>query len=158
MNDPFFNVQKAIQADWPYINEKLQKYALDDAAVEWQQFFVIKKSAKTVAFARIIDHGDYFETASLGVDYYHRRKKIGLFMLIFLVEEARRMDVNKPIYAVTHRPEFAEKAGFKEVDSVPTELEYKRQNKCRLNPSKIKILKYIEGERNSARRVNKYDT
>ncbi len=144
MNDSVVNVQKAAQAEWPYISEKLQKYALDDTAVEWQQFFVIKKSEKTVAFARIIDHGDYFEAASLGVDYYHRKKKIGLFMLMFLVKEAKRMERKKPIYAVTHRPGFVEKAGFKEVDSVPTELEYKRQNKCRLHASKIKILKYAE--------------
>lgn len=104
-------IQRAKEEDFPYIKEKLKNYLLDATNVNWQQFFVAKTNGRTVAFARIIDHGHYFELASLGVDYYYRRKGIGTKMLLFLIEEARRIDKDRPIYGVTHRPGFLKKAG-----------------------------------------------
>ena len=132
---------RAHEADAPYINEKLQKYMLDSADAVWNQFFVAKYNGKTVAFSRIIDHGDFFEIASLGVDYYHRGKGIGTKMLLFLIEETKRLDCQKRIYIVTHRPVFFQKSGFEEVAETPEVLKYKKYNKCTLPPSKIKIMK-----------------
>ena len=132
-------IQRAEQADWPYLKEKLHKYMLDAVGADWRKFFITKHNGKTVAFGRIIDHGDYFEIASLGVDYYHRGKGAGSRLLSFLVEEAKRLDPQKAIYGVTHRPGFVEKAGFKEIANAPEALEYKK-SKC-LDPSKIKIMK-----------------
>lgn len=134
-------IRKAEKEDNPYIKEKLKKYLLDSTNASWQDFFVARHNNKTVAFARIIDHFEFFEIASLGVDYYHRRKGIGKKMLSFLIDEARRLDHKKPIYCVTHIPDFAEKLGFREVPSGPKALEYKRHYKCRLNASKIKIMR-----------------
>ena len=130
---------RAQEEDAPYIEEKLGKYFLDSTNANWQQFFVVKYNNKTVAFGRVIDHTDFFEIASLGVDYYHREKGAGSRVLSFLVEEAQRMNSQKAIYGVTHRPGFVEKAGFKEVANAPEALEYKK-SKC-LDPSKIKIMK-----------------
>lgn len=136
-------IQKAQKEDAPYIEEKLEKYILDATNTAWNQFFVAKLNNKTVAFARIIDHGDFFEPASLGVDYYHRKKGIGTKILSFLVEEAKRLDPKKPIYGLTHRPGFLIKVGFKEITTeIPPELEYKRRHKCILDVSKNKIMKY----------------
>ena len=132
---------RAEEQDWPYIKEKIRKYALDATDIDWRHFFVVKKEGKTIAFGRIIDYDSYFELASLGVDYYHRKKGIGIKLLCFLIKEAQRQDENKPIYGVTHRPGFLEKVGFKEVNDCPPELQYKRDHKCRLDPSKIKIMK-----------------
>lgn len=134
---------RAKEEDMPYIKEKLQKYMLDATNISWPQFFVAKIDDKTVAFARIIDHGEYFEPASLGVDYYYRRKGIGTKMVKFLIEEAKRLDPKKPIYGVTHRPEFLKRIGFEEVHNCPEYLEYKKNNICKLDESKIKIMKYI---------------
>lgn len=89
-----------------------------------------------------VDHGRYFELASLGVDYYHRGKGLGPRMLSFLVEQARQLDCSKPIYSVTHRLGFLEKAGFEETEDCPEDLEYKRNYICKLDASKIKIMKY----------------
>lgn len=132
---------RAQEEDAPYIEEKLIKYFLDSTDATWDKFFVAKYNNKTVAFGRIIDHTDYFEIASLGVDYYHRKKGIGIKLLSFLIEEARKIDHKKPIYSVSHIPAFAQKAGFREVSTGPEALEYKRHYKCRLPALKIKILK-----------------
>ncbi len=132
---------KAQKQDADYIEEKLQKYVLDSTNATWQQFFVAKHNHKTVAFGRIIDHRDFFEIASLGVDYYYRKRGIGVKMLSFLIEVAKRINPEKPIYAVTHRPGFAEKVGFHEVQTGPEPLEYKRLHKCKLDVSKNKIMR-----------------
>jgi len=138
-------IQKAQKEDAPYIEEKLKKYILDATNATWDQFFVAKLNNKTVAFARILNHGDFFELASLGVDYYHRKKGIGIKMLSFLIGEAKRLDPKKPIYGVTHRPGFLVKVGFREITTdIPQPLEYKRQHKCILDVSKNKIMKCAE--------------
>ncbi|MEA3489392.1 MAG: GNAT family N-acetyltransferase [Candidatus Omnitrophota bacterium] len=134
-------IQPAEKKDWPYIREKLQKYILDADGATWQKFFVAKNCGRTVAFGRIIDHGGYFEIGSLGVDYYHRRKGLGIKLLKFLVEEAKRLDGRKEIYGVTHRPEFVRKAGFEEIASGPEALEHKKRHKCK-DPSRISIMKF----------------
>ena len=134
-------IKRAEASDAPYIQEKLVNYILDKTDADWSKFFVGKSNGKTVSFGRIIDHGDYFEVASLGVDYYHRKKGIGVKMLNFLKEEAKRRDPNKEIYGVTHRPGFLIKAGFQEIPLGPEALEDKKHNKCILTPDKIKIMK-----------------
>lgn len=135
------NIEKAKEQDWPYIKEKLKKYALDAGNAEWKQFFVAKLEGKTVAFARIIDRGDIVELASMGVDYYHRRKGIGKRLLKFLIDEARRLYPGKPVYGITHRSGFLKLFGFKEVEDAPEILEHKRHHECILDASKIKIMK-----------------
>lgn len=135
-------ILRAAKEDMPYIEEKMHKYLLDSTNVSWQQFFVVKNDGKTVAFGRILDHGEFLEPASLGVDYYYRKKGIGAKLLKFLIKEAKRLDPAKPIYGVTHRPSFLEQCGFKEIYSYPDKLEYKRNHICKLDRSKIKIMKY----------------
>lgn len=132
-------IQKAEEKDWPYIKEKLENYLLDADNADWTQFYVVRLGSKTAAFARIIDRGEVFELASLGVDYYHRKKGIGIMLLKFIIKEAKRIDPSKPIYGVTHRPGFLLKAGFVEAPSAPLVLEEKRQTKCKY-PSKVKIM------------------
>jgi N-acetylglutamate synthase-like GNAT family acetyltransferase len=132
---------RAKPEDMSYIEEKLKRYLLDSTDIHWQQFFVIKNNDKIVAFARIKDHGEYFEFASLGVDYYHRKKGYGKKMLLFLIKEAKRLNYSKPIYSVTHLSEFLGKFGFEEVDVYPDYLDYKKNYICKY-PYKIKIMKF----------------
>jgi len=136
-------IQKAQERDWPYIKEKLVKYALDGTDAGWEEFFVARLGEKTVGFTRILDYGDYFELASMGVDYYHRKKGIGKKMLAFLIGEAKRISPDKPVYGVTHRPGFLRPFGFKEVEDAPEEMTYKKYHKCILEPSKIKIMRLM---------------
>ncbi len=133
-------IEKAKKEDAPYIEEKLKKYLLDSENASWEQFFVAREDNKAVAFARIKDYGEYFELASLGVDYYHRKKGIGTKMLLFLIEEAKRLDSKKPLYSVTHRPNFVVRVGFKEIPKGPEALEYKRHHRTVLGPEKNKIV------------------
>ena len=137
-------IGRAEKEDMSYIEEKLQKYVLDSTNISKQQFFVAKVNAQIVAFGRVIDHGEFFEIASVGVDYYHRRRGFGTRMLKFLIEEAKRINFRKPIYAVTHLPEFLKKGGFQEVDICPRPIDYKRKYICKLHESKIKIMEYKE--------------
>ncbi len=142
MEDLEIQICRAEEKDWPYICQKLKNYLLDASNADWSQFFVLKNGGKTVAFARMIDHGEYLEFASLGVDYYHRKKGLGTKMLKFLIQEAKESYSLKPIYSVTHRPEFIGSVGFEEVDSYPEYLQYKRKYRCKLDESRIKIMRY----------------
>ena len=136
-------IRKARPQDLPYIEEKMQKYLLDATDISWEQFFVLENDHKVVAFGRVKDHGEYLELASLGVDYYHRKKGYGNKMLAFLIGEARRMDSKKPIYGVTHLSEWLKKFGFEEVREYPEYLDYKKNHVCK-HPHKIKIMKLME--------------
>ena len=136
-------IQRAEEKDWAYIQERMRKDLLDAENADWPQFFVARNGNKTLAFGRIIDHGSYFEIATMGVDYDHRRKGIGLKLLNFLVREARKKDPSKDIYGVTNRPEFVSRGGFREIEGKgPEAIEYKKYNKCK-DPSKISIMKVI---------------
>jgi N-acetylglutamate synthase-like GNAT family acetyltransferase len=135
-------IQKAKKEDMPYIKEKLQKYILDDTNLNWRQFFVGRSDGRVVVFGRIIDHREYFELASLGVDYYYRKKGFGIKMLTFLIKQAVKLNPHKPIYGVTHRPGFLKKTGFEEVNTYPEYLDYKKNYICKLDGSKIKIMRY----------------
>jgi N-acetylglutamate synthase-like GNAT family acetyltransferase len=137
-------IGKAKKADFGYIEEKIKKYLLDGSNISWEQFFVARLKGKVVAFGRVIDHGEFFEVASLGVDYDHRKNGIGKEMLSYLVQQARQMDPQKAIYGVTHVPRFVASCGFKRVrkDSCPQYLEYKRKHLCVLDESKISIMKW----------------
>jgi N-acetylglutamate synthase-like GNAT family acetyltransferase len=134
-------ITKSQSTDWPYIKEKLHRYALDANHAEWKHFLTAKINGKVVGFARIIDRADYVELASLGVDYYYRKQGIGKKLLAFLIEKARRTYPDKEIYGVTHRPAFLMPFGFKEVKKAPAALEHKKNNECILEPAKIKIMK-----------------
>jgi len=134
---------KAGPGDFAYIKEKIGKYLLDGHNINWQEFFVGKVGQRVVCFGRILDYGDSFEIASLGVDYYHRKKGLGKKILLYLIEQARQEDPQKPIYGVTHVPNFVRACGFVEIKSdYPEYLDDKRKNRCHLDPSKIKIVKW----------------
>jgi len=137
-------IQRAQKHDQNYIDERIRKDLLDPEDATWDKFFVTKYNEKTVAFGRVVDHGQYLEIASLGVDYYFRKKGIGTKMLNYLIQEAVGMEPAKDIYGVTHLPAWLEKAGFEEVPTGPKELEYKRHHKCKLDATKIKIMKLKE--------------
>jgi len=134
-------IERAKKEDWPYIQEKLKKYILDGTDANWQQFFVAKNSDKTVAFGRIKDYKEYFEIASIGVDYYHRGKGIGIKLLLSLIGEAKRQNPEKPVYGISHKPDFLKKAGFEEVASAPEALEYKKKTICKFDPANSRIMK-----------------
>ncbi len=137
-------IKKAEKKDWAYIKEKLKAYALDRKNANWDQFFVAGMEGKTVGFGRIIDRSGISELASLGVDYYYRKKGVGKALLVFLIKEAKRVHPKNPIYGVTHRPGFLAPFGFQEVEKAPAALEYKKYHECILNPSKIKIMRLAD--------------
>jgi N-acetylglutamate synthase-like GNAT family acetyltransferase len=133
-------IERAKKKDWPYIREKLKNYILDATDTHWKRFFVAKNNNKTVAFGRIKDYGEYFEIASIGVDYYHRGKGIGTKMILFLVDEAKRINPGKQIYGISHRPNFLKKAGFEEISSAPEALEHKKKTTCKFDPANSRIM------------------
>ncbi|MDP8292679.1 MAG: GNAT family N-acetyltransferase [Candidatus Orphnella occulta] len=137
-------IEKAQECDWPYIKEKLKKYVLDGTDAQWHQFFVAKFDGKTVGFARIIERGNAIEIASVGVDYYQRKKGVGKNLLKFLIEKAKELYPNKPIFGVTHRPGFLAPFGFKEVEDAPEVFKHKKSHGCVLHHSKIKIMRLMD--------------
>jgi N-acetylglutamate synthase-like GNAT family acetyltransferase len=142
MQENNIRIRSAQPSDWKSIEEMLRKYWLDAQDASWEKFFVAEGGGKVLGCGRIIDHTHYLEVASLGVNYYHRKKGIGTLILRFLIEEARKMSPDKGIYLVTHRPGFFRRVGFRPLtENIPEDLEYKRQHKCRIGPDKIKIMK-----------------
>ena len=115
-------IKRTTKKDLPYIEEKLEKYILDGDNIDWRTFFVARLNGTAVAFGRIINHGEYFEIASLGVDYYHREKGIGRMILLSLAEKAKKWDSRKPVYCITHSPVFFKKSGFRETKDIPEKL------------------------------------
>ena len=138
-------ITRARGKDRPYIEEKLQKYALDSTNIEWNQFFVAKNNERAFAFGRVVDHGDFLEIVSLGVDYYHRKKGIGKELLLFLIKEARKIDSEKPLYAISNLVDFFKKFGFEKIDIFPDYLGKKRK-RCLLDESQIAVMKYRENK------------
>lgn len=135
-------IVKAKRKDFPYIEEKVKNYLLDGKDIHWRQFFVAKLQDKPVAFGRVIDHGIFFEIASLGVDYYHRGKGVGKKIFAYLVREAREKDARKHIYGVTHIAKFFSGCGFFRVKkNYPNYLDKKRKS-CHLDESKICVMKW----------------
>ncbi len=127
--------------EWSYIKENLENYWLDDTDAKWEDFCVAKEGERTVAFCRIVEREGYLEIASLGVDYYRREKGIGSKLFRYMLDLIKERDPGREVYVVTDKPDFFRKFGLKETLDVPDELEDKRQNKCRSDASKIKILK-----------------
>jgi len=134
---------KAQKQDWPYIQEKIKKYMLDGTDASYDQFYIAKLGDKTVAFGKIFDRGDFFEIGTLGVDYYHRGKNIGVKLLDFIISEVRKIDASKDIYGVTHVPWFPAKSGFKEVSQWPDFIEEKIEKVFSIDRSKITVMKYM---------------
>ncbi len=136
-------ISKAREKDFPYILGKIEKYLLDSTNIHWRQFFVARIKDSVISFGRIIDHGDFFEIASLGVDYYHRKKGIGAKLLNFLVQEAKRRGFRKPIYGVTHVEQFVSTCGFIPIeDNYPAYLDFKRKHICQLDESRLRVMKW----------------
>ena len=136
-------IQSAGPEDLAYIKEKIRKYLLDDTDIQLEHFCVAKKKGKTIGFGRLLDHGDFFELASLGVDYYYRKKGIGTQLTQFFIDAVRNQQADKPMYLVTHVPEYFNRFGFREVKAYPHYLRKKR-NACRLDRSKITIMRFVE--------------
>ncbi len=137
-------IKRTTKNDIPYIEEKLEKYILDGDNIDWRTFFVAQLNGKTVAFARVVDHGEYFEIASLGVDYYHRKRGVGRMILLSLAEKAKKRDFRKPVYCVTHSPDFFEKSGFKETKDIPEKLKLKKHKKCKFDPEGSRVMVFAQ--------------
>lgn len=58
-----------------------------------------------------------------------------------MLDLIKERDPGRETYVVTDKPDFFKKFGFEETLDIPEELEDKRQNKCRNDATKIKILK-----------------
>ena len=118
---------------------------MDDTNISCNQFLVAKNNDRVVAFGRIIDHESFFEIASLGVEYYQRKKGLGRIILGALVQKTQLAEVGKAIYVVTHVPEFMSKCGFASVkESYPECFDHKRKHLCHLDASRIEVMYYAK--------------
>lgn len=133
-------ITKAGPEDFPYIQEKIEKYWLDNTEISFDQFIVAKnEQGKTIGFIRCVDHGTFYEPATLGVDYYWRRKGIGSMLFEYIIGIMKK---DKPIYVLTHLPEFFKRYNFVCVDQYPPKIEQKINTVCRLSKDKLSVLQY----------------
>lgn len=140
-------INQATEEDMVYIREKIQKYLLDGTDISSAQFYVAKIDEKIAAFGRIIENSEFLEIATLGVDYYHRHKNIGMKLLIYLIKEAKRISNSRPIYGVTSRSGLLTLIGFEEVAEYPQALEHKKNTLFKAG-TKVKVIKQtVDGTR-----------
>lgn len=136
--NPEIKITKAMSKDLPYIKEKIKKYWLDGRNISVEQFFVARnKEGAPVGFIRYIEYPEFYEPCTMGVDYYWRGKGIGIMLFEYVMSI---MNENKPVYIVTHIPEFFKRYGFKYVNDYPPEIEEKIQTVCKLSRDKLSVI------------------
>ena len=131
-------IARAKSEDLPYIKEKIEKYWLDGRGISVEQFFVARnKDCRLVGFIRYVEHPDFYEPATLGVDYYWRGKGIGTMLFGHIMSVIKR---DKPAYILTHIPEFFKKYNFEHTDNYPPEIEQKIKTACKLSKDKLFVM------------------
>lgn len=131
-------ITKATREDLLYIQEKTAKYRLDGSNLTFDQFYVAKNSTdKTVGFIRCIEHDGFYEPATLGLDYYWRNKGIGSMLFRHIMDTVKK---DKPVYILTHLPDFFKKFNFKITKEYPQKIEEKIKTVCKPGRGKLFVL------------------
>ena len=123
------------------VKQLIQKFELDDRALEQYQFLGAKENDELLGFGRIRKHDNCSELCSLGVTEPKRLQGIGkeLVKQLILIAE-------QPLYLVCIIPDFFTPFGFKVVAEYPEAMQEKLSY-CTselIVPEKYMVMKYGE--------------
>jgi len=127
MNQTTANIRPASPDDMPFIKEYIEKFRLDDEAMDYRQFVVAIEENEIVGFGRIRPYKEVYELGCIGVVENKREHGIGKIIINYLINIFPTDDV----YITTDIPEYFERFGFKKIDSGPKELVEKLKRVCR---------------------------
>jgi N-acetylglutamate synthase-like GNAT family acetyltransferase len=102
------------------VKKYIHEFELDDRALHKQQFLVLVKDEKLLAFGRLRQYAHFTEMCSLGVLSQFRNKGMGKKLVQALADAA-----HQPIYLVCVIPAFFESLGFTRCDVFPCEIREK---------------------------------
>lgn len=118
-------IDKATMADAPQIQELVSSFAaigemlprpLAEIYEHLRDFFVVREGERVVACAALhIMWEDLAEVRSLAVVENNQEQGMGLLLVNACLEEARRLGI-RTVFALTQRPAFFEKLGFRQAD------------------------------------------
>jgi N-acetylglutamate synthase-like GNAT family acetyltransferase len=119
--------ESANYADMPIIVECVSRFRLDDEDLKAEQFIVLKKNDRIVAFGRIKPYGGgVYELGCVAVLEEERGQGMGKQVVHELI---RRFPVPN-VYITTDLPEYFEPFGFRQITDGPPEILMKIQRVC----------------------------
>jgi amino-acid N-acetyltransferase len=132
-----YRADKASVADAQQIHDLVNHYAhrgdmlprtMGEVYENLRDFFVVRDEDKLLACAALhIVWEDLAEVKSLAVREGSQAQGLGAVLVAVCLEEARRLGL-KTIFALTYRPDFFEKLGFRQADVMT--LPRKVWNEC----------------------------
>lgn len=118
-------IRKAKVADVKAIHKLINSYASDGTMLSRslnilyetiRDFYICEKHSKLIGCVAIhIDWEDLAEIRSLAIDKEYIRTGIGTKLVKTCLKEAKELEIKK-IFALTYKPQFFKKLGFKEVE------------------------------------------
>jgi N-acetylglutamate synthase-like GNAT family acetyltransferase len=119
--------ESASHADMPFLAECVHRFRLDYEDLRAEQFIVLRKSDRIVAFGRIKPYGGgVYELGCVAVLEEERGQGMGKQVVRELI---RRFPVSD-IYITTDLPEYFEPFGFRQITEGPPEILAKIQRVC----------------------------
>ena len=119
--------ETAARSEMPFIEDYIRDFRLDDEDLQAEQFIVLRKSGRIVAFGRIKPYGeDIYELGCVAVLEDERRQGLGKKVVQELI---RRFPVRE-IYVTTDLHSYFERFGFDRITAAPPQIRAKLQRVC----------------------------
>lgn len=88
----------------------------DEVATNIRSYILAKEEGKLIGYAALHIHSSRLaEIRSLIVAKEHRGKKVGEKIVLFALEEAKKLNVEEEVLVLTYLPEFFKKMNFIEI-------------------------------------------
>lgn len=118
---PPHTISPASADDFSFIRDTILRLNLDAENLKPQQFIVVRREGRTIAFGRIKPYRRTHELGAVAVMEKERGKGWGRLV----VQELIRRFPQDEVYVTTDLPQYFEKLGFLATETLPPELEAK---------------------------------
>ncbi len=136
-------IEQAREEDLPFIETRIKEYLLDGRDLRAEDFILARSQDKILGFVRIINHPQFYEPCSLWVTSKFRNQGVGNMLMERILLRATEP---KPIYSVTHIPEYFTELGFETVTGYPRQIKEKIETICKYK-SRMKVMRYKPKEK-----------
>lgn len=130
-------IRKAVISDVPEMQKLINFFAergellprsLNQIYEDIRDFFVAEEAGRIIGTCALhVNWGDLAEVKALVVDEEFHGKGLGRQLVQACTDEARTLGVSR-VFALTYRPDFFKKLGFRDVDK--SELPHKVWSEC----------------------------
>ncbi len=120
-------IRPAKYEDMSFIKRHIEKFRLDDEALDYRQFVVSVEGNEIAGFGRIRPHKEVYELGCVGVVEQQRNQGIGKIIVKYLIDKFPTNEV----FITTDLIKYFERLGFKKIEPGPKELVEKLQRVCK---------------------------